>query len=78
MDRQIAGILEGMRGKRIVILGDMIADVYLSGKISRISREAPVLVLEHQDERVVPGGASNVVHNVATLGGTAVAVGVVG
>ncbi len=78
MENRFSDILNAMRGKRILILGDMIADVYLTGKISRISREAPVLVLEHQDERVVPGGASNVVHNVATLGGVAVAVGVVG
>ncbi len=78
MDGKIANILEGMREKRVLIIGDMIADVYLTGNISRISREAPVLVLEHRDERVVPGGASNVVHNVATLGGAAVAVGVVG
>lgn len=78
MGNRFSGILDEMRQKRVLILGDMIADVYLTGKISRISREAPVLVLEHQDERVVPGGASNVVHNVATLGGKAVAVGVVG
>ena len=78
MENRFSDILNAMRGKRILILGDMIADVYLTGRISRISREAPVLVLEHQDERVVPGGASNVVHNVATLGGVAVAVGVVG
>ena len=78
MENRFSDILNAMRGKRILILGDMIADVYLTGKISRISREAPVLVLEHQDERVVPGGASNVVHNVATLGGVALAVGVVG
>ncbi len=78
MNGKISDILEGMRGKRVMILGDMIADVYLTGKISRISREAPVLVLEHQEERVVPGGAANVVHNVATLGGKAVEVGVVG
>ena len=78
MENHFSDILNAMRGKRILILGDMIADVYLTGKISRISREAPVLVLEHQEERVVPGGASNVVHNVATLGGAAVAVGVVG
>ena len=78
MENRFSDILNAMRGKRILILGDMIADVYLTGRISRISREAPVLVLEHQDERVVPGGASNVVHNVATLGGAAVAVGVVG
>ena len=71
-------LVDRMRGRRIAIIGDMIADVYLMGKISRISREAPVLVLEHQGERVVAGGAANVVHNAATLGGHAAAIGVVG
>jgi len=61
-----------------MVIGDMVADVYLEGKISRISREAPVLILEHTAENVVPGGASNAVHNVATLGGNVYAVGVVG
>ncbi|MDT8903817.1 PfkB family carbohydrate kinase [Selenomonadales bacterium 4137-cl] len=61
-----------------MVIGDMVADVYLEGIISRISREAPVLVLEHGGENVVPGGAANAVHNAATLGGDAFAVGVVG
>ena len=59
-------------------MGDMVADVYLEGKISRISREAPVLILEHMSEKVVPGGAANAVHNVATLSGDVCAVGVIG
>ena len=62
----------------ILIIGDMVADVYLKGNISRVSREAPVLVLEHAGEKVVPGGAANVVHNVETLGGQAFAVGLIG
>ena len=62
----------------ILIIGDMVADVYLKGNISRVSREAPVLVLEHAGEKVVPGGAANVVHNIATLGGQAFAVGLIG
>ncbi|MBQ9366028.1 MAG: carbohydrate kinase [Schwartzia sp.] len=66
------------KGKRILVLGDMIADVYLDGRISRISREAPVLVLEHIGDRVVAGGAANVVNNVATLGGSSIAAGIVG
>jgi len=61
-----------------MVIGDMVADVYLEGKIARISREAPVLILEHTAETVVPGGASNAVHNTATLGGCVYAVGVVG
>lgn len=56
----------------------MVADVYLEGKISRISREAPVLILDHELEKVIPGGAANAVHNTATLGGQVYAVGIVG
>lgn len=78
MEWTAASLLDAMRGKRVVVLGDMIADVYLTGTISRISREAPVLVLAHESERIVAGGAANVAHNVAALGGAAVAAGVVG
>jgi rfaE bifunctional protein kinase chain/domain len=67
-----------LQNKKIMVIGDMVADVYLEGKISRISREAPVLILEHSGETVVPGGAANAVHNAATLGGQTYAVGVVG
>ena len=62
----------------IMVIGDMIADGYLEGKSSRISREAPVLVLEYDGETILPGGAANVVHNGATLAGSIKAVGVVG
>lgn len=61
-----------------MVIGDLVADVYLEGRISRISREAPVLILEHDEEKVVPGGAANVIHNIATLNGQVFAVGVVG
>jgi rfaE bifunctional protein kinase chain/domain len=61
-----------------MVIGDIIADIYLEGKISRISREAPVLILEHAGETVVPGGAANVINNAATLGGSVYAVGIVG
>ena len=67
-----------MRDVRILILGDMVADIYLDGRISRISREAPVLVLEEMGERVVAGGAANVAHNAATLGGAVRAFGILG
>jgi rfaE bifunctional protein kinase chain/domain len=71
-------IVTKMQNKKIMLIGDMIADVYLEGRISRISREAPVLILEHTVENVVPGGAANAVHNTATLGGKVYAVGIVG
>lgn len=70
--------IHSFKENKILIIGDMVADVYLEGKISRISREAPVLVLEHLDEKVFPGGAANAVNNVAALKGEAYAVGVIG
>ena len=70
--------LSGMQGRNILVIGDMVADIYLDGRISRISREAPVLVLEQAGEKVVAGGTANVVNNIATLGGAVHAVGLVG
>ena len=70
--------VNAMTGTPVLIIGDMVADVYLDGEIARISREAPVLVLEQREERVVAGGAANVANNAATLGGMAYAVGVCG
>ena len=46
MKQDLIEIIEQIRGKRILVIGDMIADIYLDGRISRISREAPVLVLD--------------------------------
>ena len=78
MKKELQPIIAAMQDKKILIIGDMVADIYIDGRISRISREAPVLVLEQAGEKIVPGGAANVVNNVATLGGNALAVGVLG
>ncbi len=78
MEVSLRKIVDKLSGHKVMVIGDMVADIYLEGKISRISREAPVLVLEHSGETVVPGGAANAVHNAATLGGDVFAVGVVG
>lgn len=78
MRQDLMASVHAMRGKKILVIGDMVADIYLDGRISRISREAPVLVLEQAGERVVAGGAANVVNNVAALGGEVYAVGVLG
>ena len=78
MKEELLSILDELEGRRILVLGDVVADIYLQGMISRISREAPVLVLEQQQEVIVAGGAANVVNNVATLGGRVFAVGLVG
>lgn len=78
MKPELIDFVEKFKGKRILIIGDMIADIYLKGDISRISREAPVLVIIESEEKTVAGGAANVVNNVATLGGKAFAVGILG
>lgn len=70
--------IDKMAGQPVLVIGDMIADIYLYGIISRISREAPVLVLEQSREKVVAGGAANVVNNAATLGGRVFAAGLIG
>lgn len=70
--------IDRMAGQPVLVIGDMIADIYLYGSISRISREAPVLVLEQERERVVAGGAANVINNAAALGGRVYAAGLVG
>lgn len=70
--------IDKMAGQPVLVIGDMIADIYLYGTISRISREAPVLVLEQSTEKVVAGGAANVINNAATLGGRVYAAGLVG
>jgi D-glycero-beta-D-manno-heptose-7-phosphate kinase len=66
------------KGKRVVVFGDLIADEYVSGRIARVSREAPVLILEYNATEILPGGAGNAANNVAALGGRAQIVGLTG
>lgn len=63
---------------RVLVVGDVMLDHYVRGTVSRISPEAPVLVLHVQDQNSAIGGAGNVAANIASLGGTAVPVGLVG
>jgi len=76
--QELISVTNNMQGKKILVIGDVVADVYVDGRISRISREAPVLILEKAGERVVAGGAANVMANAATLGAEVFAVGVIG
>ena len=71
-------IVERFKGKRVVVFGDLVADVFVYGEISRISREAPVLILNHRETQVVPGGGANAIHNLWALGAKPVPVGMVG
>jgi rfaE bifunctional protein kinase chain/domain len=76
--KRLRALITGFSGKRIVVVGDLIADEYLYGKPARISREAPVLILRFTDREVRLGGAANAAHNVHALGATALPVGVLG
>lgn len=62
----------------IFVLGDLIFDKYIYGKVSRISPEAPVPVVEVTEEKMMPGGAGNVANNIAVLGGKVFLSGIVG
>ena len=70
--------LKGFSGLRIAVIGDLVADRYLRGTIDRVSREAPVLIVKHEQTETFPGGAANAAANIASLGGIATAVGIVG
>ncbi len=71
-------IIDGFSGRRVLLVGDIVADHYIKGKSSRISREAPVLILKYQEETVIAGQAGNTAANIAALGGEARLVSVVG
>ncbi len=71
-------IIEAFPRITVAVLGDMVADEFVFGEISRVSREAPVLVLRHLDRTVVPGGGANAVNNLADLGVNVLPVGIVG
>jgi len=62
-------LLATAAGSRVVVIGDLIADEYIFGRVARVSREAPVLILEYDSTQMVPGGAGNAAANVAALGG---------
>jgi rfaE bifunctional protein kinase chain/domain len=71
-------IIDGFSSTRTAVFGDLIVDEFIYGEIARVSREAPVLILNYDSTAIVPGGAGNAAGNVAALGGKAVVVGVVG
>ncbi|MCA9805565.1 MAG: bifunctional hydroxymethylpyrimidine kinase/phosphomethylpyrimidine kinase, partial [Cyanobacteria bacterium HKST-UBA02] len=62
----------------VIVVGDLLIDELLEGRPERISREAPVLILEHVDTNLIPGGAANTANNITALGGACHAIGVCG
>src|SRR5687767_2700666 len=75
---RLLSLVDDFAGVRVDILGDLLVDEFIYGQISRVSREAPVLILEYGSTEIVPGGAGNAANNVAALGGQAISIGVAG
>src|SRR3989440_92798 len=78
LKERLAALVRSFAERRVLVVGDLVADRFVSGEISRVSREAPVMILRHEQTETVPGGAANCAMNLASLGARAGVVGVVG
>ncbi len=75
---RLLGLIDGLSSRRVLVVGDLIADEFIYGEVARVSREAPVLILKYDATEMVGGGAGNAANNVAALGGRARLAGLVG
>ena len=75
---RLLSLVDDFERARVVVFGDLIVDEFIYGELSRVSREAPVLILDYDSTEIVPGGAGNAASNVSALGGAATAVGAAG
>jgi rfaE bifunctional protein kinase chain/domain len=66
--KRLHELVEGFAGRRVLVMGDLVADVYVQACPYKLSREAPVVIARHESERCVPGGGANVLANLAALG----------
>ena len=76
--QRLKDIISHLKNLKIAVLGDIVADIYVYGKPVRLSREAPVLVVRHDGERILPGSAGNTIHNLCQLGARVFPVGILG
>jgi rfaE bifunctional protein kinase chain/domain len=75
---QLAALVDALKGRTVAVIGDVVADEFVYGRVARVSREAPVLILEYDSTDVIPGAGGNAANNVAALGGQATLVSIVG
>jgi rfaE bifunctional protein kinase chain/domain len=71
LSERLAALVRAFDGRRVVVVGDAVADQFVSCEISRVSREAPVMIMRHERTETVPGGAANCAMNLASLGARA-------
>lgn len=76
--KRLASLVRKFSGRKILVLGDFVADEYILGMTSRISREAPVLILQYAEREILLGGGGNAAHNLAALGAAVRPVGRLG
>lgn len=72
--KELLPAFDRLKNGRVMVVGDLAIDEMVYGEASRISREAPVLILKHQNTRIILGGGSNAAHNIAALGAKKVSV----
>ena len=70
-------LLDGLAGRSVLIIGDLMLDHFVIGRVDRISPEAPVPIVQFDHEQYRMGGAANVAHNVTAMGGRASVIGIV-
>src|SRR5215831_14012085 len=75
---RLLALIDGFSSRRVLVIGDLIADEFIYGEVARVSREAPVLILKYDATEMVGGGAGNASNNVAALGGRAALAAIVG
>ncbi len=68
---RLLALVDSFANRRVLVVGDLIADQFIYGEVARVSREAPVLILKYDATEIVAGGAGNAANNVAALGGRA-------
>jgi rfaE bifunctional protein kinase chain/domain len=78
LQERLISVIRRFPPRRILVVGDSIADQFIYGAISRVSREAPVFILRHEHTETTPGGAANCAMNLASLGGSVALISVVG
>ena len=76
---ELLALVGMLQKKKIVVIGDVMLDVYIRGSVARISPEAPIPVVEiNEADKKVPGGAANVAANITALGGRSAIIGAIG
>jgi rfaE bifunctional protein kinase chain/domain len=78
VESRLIELLDAFPARRVAVIGDLIADEFIYGRVARVSREAPVLILQYDSTQILPGGAGNAANNVAALGARTQIVGLTG